>query len=79
MSNNLQFMDMSNALRFLSVDAVQQANSGHPGMPMGMACVMTVYTPVLLNFRHQILIGRAETVLCFQQDTDRCCCTPCFI
>ncbi|MBV1774441.1 transketolase [Burkholderiaceae bacterium DAT-1] len=29
--------DLSNAIRFLSMDAVQQANSGHPGAPMGMA------------------------------------------
>ena len=29
--------DSINALRFLSADAVQEANSGHPGMPMGMA------------------------------------------
>jgi len=34
--------DMANAIRFLSVDAVQAANSGHPGMPMGMADVATV-------------------------------------
>ena len=51
MSNNLQFMDMSNALRFLSVDAVQQANSGHPGMPMGMACVMTVLYTRFIKFQ----------------------------
>ena len=30
------------AIRMLSVDGVEQANSGHPGMPMGMADVVTV-------------------------------------
>jgi len=34
--------DMANAIRFLSIDAVEAANSGHPGMPMGMADVATV-------------------------------------
>ena len=32
-----QSTQMANAIRALAMDAVQQANSGHPGMPMGMA------------------------------------------
>ncbi|MGE0775911.1 MAG: hypothetical protein AB7L36_12875, partial [Sphingomonadaceae bacterium] len=34
--------DLANAIRALSMDAVEAANSGHPGMPMGMADVATV-------------------------------------
>ena len=42
--------DMANALRFIAVDAVQRANSGHPGMPMGMADVATVLFSRFLKF-----------------------------
>ena len=42
--------DMANAIRFLSADAVQRANSGHPGMPMGMADVATVLFTKYLRF-----------------------------
>ena len=42
--------DMANAIRFLSVDAVQAANSGHPGMPMGMADVATVLYTKFMKF-----------------------------
>ncbi|NET71250.1 MAG: transketolase [Sphaerospermopsis sp. SIO1G2] len=41
---------MANAIRALSMDAVQQARSGHPGMPMGMADVVTaLWTTTLLH------------------------------
>ena len=42
--------DLSNAIRFLSIDAVERANSGHPGMPMGMADVATVLFRNFLKF-----------------------------
>ncbi len=42
--------DLSNTIRFLSIDAVQKANSGHPGMPMGMADVATVLYKYYLRF-----------------------------
>ena len=41
---------MANAIRFLSVDAVEKAKSGHPGMPMGMAEVTTILFTLHLNF-----------------------------
>jgi len=37
-----RMIPMANAIRALSMDAVQKAQSGHPGMPMGMADVATV-------------------------------------
>lgn len=42
--------DMRNAVAALSMDAVQRANSGHPGMPMGMADVATVLFSQFLKF-----------------------------
>ena len=41
---------MANAIRALSMDAVQAANSGHPGMPMGMADVATMLFAKFLKF-----------------------------
>lgn len=42
MTNSDKSNQMANAIRFLSADAVEKANSGHPGLPMGAADIATV-------------------------------------
>jgi transketolase len=57
--------DMANAIRALAMDAVEKANSGHPGMPMGMADVATVLFSQFLKFdsRHADWPDRDRFVL----------------
>ena len=47
---NITHKDLANTIRFLSIDAVEKANSGHPGMPMGMADVATILFKDFLKF-----------------------------
>ncbi len=52
-TNNINIQKVSqlaNCIRFLAIDAVQKANSGHPGMPMGMADIATVLYEKHLKF-----------------------------
>ena len=44
------YRELANCIRFLSIDAVQRAKSGHPGMPMGMADIATVLFKDYINF-----------------------------
>ena len=57
--------DMANAIRALAMDAVEQAKSGHPGMPMGMADVATVLFGRFLKYnpRHPDWPDRDRFVL----------------
>lgn len=50
MAGGVQHARLANALRFLTLDAVEAANSGHPGLPMGMADVATVLYGRFLKF-----------------------------
>ncbi len=59
------YRDMANAIRALSMDAVERANSGHPGMPMGMADVATILFAEHLRFdpTHPLWPNRDRFVL----------------
>jgi transketolase len=50
MTNSAQANEMANAIRSLSMDAVEKANSGHPGLPMGVADIATVLFTKVMKF-----------------------------
>ena len=71
--------DLANAIRALSMDAVQKANSGHPGAPMGMAVLPKCCGTIFLNITLPTQPGMIATALFFPTVTRRCCSTVCYI
>ena len=67
-----QHWEKANAIRVLTLDAVAAANSGHSGMPVGMADVATILFEKHLNLAPHNLIGQIEIDLSYLQVTDRC-------
>ena len=47
---SISLKKFANCIRFLSIDAVEKAKSGHPGMPMGMADIATILYKNFLKF-----------------------------
>lgn len=47
MPGNTMLKKMSDTIKFLACDMVQAANSGHPGMPMGLSDIMSVFNSFL--------------------------------
>ena len=68
-----------NALRVLSIDAVQAANSGHPGLPMGAAPMAYVLWTEFLHSIPKTRTGRTATASSSPPATARRCSTACSI
>ena len=64
-------------IRFLAVDGVEKAKSGHPGMPMGAAAVAYALLTRHLRFNPANPPGPTATASCSRPATPACCCTPC--
>jgi hypothetical protein len=59
------------------MDAVQQANSGHPGAPMGMAEIAVALWGAICATTRRTRAGRAATASSFRTATARCCSIRC--
>ncbi len=68
---------MANAIRALAMDAVEKANSGHPGMPMGMAEIAVCSGTSTCATIRRNPAGPTATASCCPTATARCCCTRC--
>lgn len=59
----VSYHEMANAIRFLTLDAVNRAHSGHPGMPIGMADVATVLFSEFMKFTSTEWFDRDRFIL----------------
>lgn len=75
----MTFSNFANAIRVLSMEAIQKAKSGHPGAPLGMAEIAETLWRNHLNFIPKILNGVIVIVLCYLTDTLQCCFILCCI
>ncbi len=68
---NIEEMSV-NAIRVLSADAIQKANSGHPGLPLGTAPVAYELFAKHMNYNPHNPDWVTEIDLCYQVDTAQC-------
>ena len=73
-NNKKVLTEMANSIRALSIDAIENANSGHPGMPMGMADIATILFSFFLKFDPINQNGLIGIDLSYLQDTVLCFC-----
>ncbi len=77
--SNIDTMSV-NAIRALAADAVQKANSGHPGLPLGSAAMAYELWAKHMNHNPAVSVtGQTATVLFCREAMGPRCCIRCFI
>ena len=71
--------EITTTIRMLAADAIEKANSGHPGAPMGLADIAHVLWDEFFDSIHRIQIGMVATDLFCLVVMHRCSNMPCFI